>query len=71
VQIVSSVDVAPPQGWNPQVQQQVHLAVPVEEASAGGAPAGGQYFQQVLLPEEQHWQANMAPSLQSAKDIAR
>lgn len=47
VQLVSNIVVEQPQNWQPQVQETVHLAIPVDDA----AKING-YQQQVLMPNE-------------------
>lgn len=59
------VQVHQPQDWHPQMQEAVHLAIPVENAQISG------YQQQVMMPADQEWQHNMAPVLVSEKDMKK
>jgi hypothetical protein len=63
VQLVSNIVVEQPQNWQPQVQETVHLAIPVDDA----AKING-YQQQVLMPNEMQWYSQAQPTLVSEKE---
>lgn len=63
IQMVSNIVVEQPQNWTPEVQETVHLAIPVDDAMKING-----YQQQVLMPNEVHWQENAKPTLVSEKE---
>ena len=65
--IVSTVQAPVPQGWNPQVQQQVYLAAPADAI----LPGQDMYYQQVMMPEQQNWEQAGLPRQEDVKALKR